>query len=108
MITKDKLDYITTYIKEKVWRDPDVMYPYFPPGRSEDIQDLVGDLVDIISSLHNLLYEAITGERYDYAFHWCNKIGSFTRDNIFDVYDHMEDKHPEDVMPGQNHFDLME
>lgn len=105
MITKDKLDYITNYLKEKVWRDPDVMYPYFPPGSSEDLRDLVGDLVDIISSLHNLLYDAVTGKRYNYAFHWCNKIGSDTLDNIFDVYDHMEDKQPEDVMPGQNHFD---
>lgn len=94
MISKDKLDYITNYLKEKVWMDPDVMYPYFPPGSSEEgIRDLVGDLVDIISSLHNLLYEAVTGELYDYSFHWCNKIGSDTLDHIFDVYDHMkEDK----------------
>lgn len=24
------------------------------------------------------------GERYNYAFHWANKIGSWTEDNIFD------------------------
>lgn len=91
MISKDKLDYITNYLKEKVWRDPEIMYPYIHPGCEDDLRDLVGDLVDIISSLHNLLYEAVTGERYDYAFHWCNKIGSDTLDHIFDVYDHMEE-----------------
>lgn len=84
MITKEKLDEITGYLLENVWRNSDVMYPYYPPGCKEDPSELVSDLVDIISSLHNLLYEAVTGERYDYAFHWCNKIGSCTKDNIFD------------------------
>ena len=42
------------------------------------------DLVDIIASLHNLLYEAVTGERYDYMFHWANKCGSDCNDDIFD------------------------
>lgn len=37
-----------------------------------------------IASLHNLLYEAVTGERYDYMFHWANKVGGDCLDNIFD------------------------
>ena len=41
-------------------------------------------LADIIASLHNLLYEAVTGERYDYMFHWANKVGGDCIDNIFD------------------------
>lgn len=74
-MTKEQLYRITAYLKEKVWRNYDVMYQ-----QSTDSFDLV----DIISSLHNLLYEEVTGSRYNYAFHWANKIGSCTLDNIFD------------------------
>lgn len=30
-------------------------------------------LLDIIASLHNELYNEVTGEYYDYMFHWANK-----------------------------------
>lgn len=43
------------------------------------------DLIDIIATLHNLLYQSISGNRYDYMFHWCNKIGSDCKDNVFDA-----------------------
>lgn len=77
-MNEEKMNKITTMIKEKVWRNPDVMFP--------DImeEDDIEMLTDIISSLHNLLYEQVTGHRYNYAFHWCNKIGADTNDNIFD------------------------
>ena len=29
-------------------------------------------LLDIIASLHNELYHEVTGEYYDYMFHWAN------------------------------------
>lgn len=74
-MTKEQLAKITAYLKEKVWRNADVMH-----NQSTDSVDLV----DIISSLHNLLCEEVTGSRYNYAFHWANKIGSWTEDNIFD------------------------
>lgn len=83
-MNEKQLTAITEYLKENVWRNSDIMYPYWPPGCKEDPADMVGDLVNIISSLHNLLYEAVTGKRYNYAFHWANKIGSWTEDNIFD------------------------
>lgn len=76
MITEDQLYEITQRIKEKVWRNPNVMF--------ELDTDEMGDAIDMLSSLHNLLYEAVTGERYNYAFHWTNKIGSDTLDNVFD------------------------
>lgn len=45
----------------------------------------VPDLIDTIASLHNLLYEEVTGQRYDYMFHWSNKAGYYgVLDNIFD------------------------
>lgn len=81
-MTIEQLNSITSYLKEKVWRNADVMYMQSDNQGTEEIEP--ADLVDIISSLHNLLYEAVTGKRYDYAFHWCNKVGAWTEDNIFD------------------------
>lgn len=81
-MTVDQLNAITSYLKEKVWRNADVMYMQSDNQGFEEIDP--SDLVDIISSLHNLLYEVVTGNRYNYAFHWCNKVGAWTDDNIFD------------------------
>ena len=81
-MTEKQLSAITEYLKEKVWRNEDAMYMQSDDQGISSIDP--ADLIDIISSLHNLLYEAITGKKYNYAFHWCNKIGSWTEDNIFD------------------------
>ena len=75
MITEDQLMKITNIMKEKVWRNYNIMF---------EGSDEIGDLVDIATSLHNLLYEAITGKKYNYAFHWANKIGECCEDNFFD------------------------
>lgn len=74
-MNKHKLDEITTYLKENVFKNTDIMY-------TDD--DMILDLLEMIASLHNLLYEAVTGERYDYMFHWANKIGSWVYDDFFD------------------------
>ena len=42
------------------------------------------ELFDIIASLHNLLCEATTGNRYNYMEHWSNKEGYYVLDDIFD------------------------
>ena len=81
-MTEKQLSAITEYLKEKVWRNEDAMYMQSDDQGISSIDP--ADLIDIISSLHNLLYEAITAKKYNYAFHWCNKIGSWTEDNIFD------------------------
>ena len=81
-MTKDELNTITSLLIENVFRNPHIMF-------SEDeimIGDEVVGLPDIIASLHNLLYEQITGERYDYMFHWANKVGSVCIDDIFDEF----------------------
>ena len=41
------------------------------------------DLIDIIASLHNMLYKEVTGEYYNYMFHWANKVGSWVYDDLF-------------------------
>lgn len=79
-MTKDELNAITSWLIENVFRNSHIMF-------SED-EIMIGDVVigmpDIIATLHNLLYEQITGERYDYMFHWANKVGSWCEDDIFD------------------------
>ncbi len=78
-MTKDELNAITSWLIDNVFRNPDIMF-------SDEIEingEAIG-IPDIIASLHNLLHEQITGERYDYMFHWANKVGSDCNDNIFD------------------------
>ena len=45
------------------------------------------DLIQIITSLYNLLYEVCTGEKYDYFFHWLNKVGVNVDDDFERYFD---------------------
>ena len=80
-IDQKKLTAITQFLAENVFRNADIMFEDLP---GVTIDGCEVDLTDIIASLHNLLCEAVTGNRYNYMFHWANKIGSWTLDNIFD------------------------
>ncbi|MBR6502621.1 MAG: hypothetical protein IKT42_04190 [Clostridia bacterium] len=96
MTTREKIEEITTFLKENVFKNTKIMFNDFFDDDNMLIKLSVPytdkylgvieyvDLIDIIASLHNLLYEAVTGERYDYMFHWCNKIGCDCLDDIFD------------------------
>lgn len=81
-ITEKELDNITSWLKWHIFRNPDVMFAGEDPETEEG--ERYCDLIDIIASLHNLLYEAVNGEKYDYMDHWANKIGSDCADNFFD------------------------
>lgn len=73
---KAKLDKITNQIAT-AFCNPDTFYDYNG--------DQVPYLIDVIASLHNLLYEEVTGTRYNYMFHWSNKGGyNGIIDNLFD------------------------
>ena len=94
---------LTTWLIDNIFRNTDIMFDdaIWNQGMSlkGDIIDCNDcndcnkcadcdnrfDLIDIIATLHNLLYAEITGKRYDYMFHWCNKIGSDCKDNVFDA-----------------------
>ena len=92
MIDQKKLNDITHFLAYNVFRDMNIMHSWdIPPVKLEksfidEDGDKVSevDLVNIIASLHNLLYEAVTGKRYNYMFHWANKIGAACLDDIFD------------------------
>ena len=91
MIDKNKMNDITEWLIENVFRNGNILYNdtirYAFNARSTK-QNI--DLVDIIASLHNLLYECVNDERYDYMFHWANKVGSGCEDNIFDNMEDIE------------------
>lgn len=66
-----ELEKITDKIKWDVARDEDVMHhSYLTPK-----DDIIDTLIAMVFSLHNLLYKEVTGELYDYMWHWTNKIG---------------------------------
>ena len=91
MINQKELSKITRFLAEKIFRNPDIMFAELPgveldKAFIDEFDDNVSevDLIDIIATLHNLLCEAVTGNRYNYMFHWANKIGSWCIDDIFD------------------------
>ena len=92
---KKQLRKITEWLVYNFFRNDSIIYPL-----SEDemmIENGKGQyvsVVDIVASLHNLLCEVVDGKRYDYMFHWLNKIGYDCDDDIFD-----------DILKGENNGD---
>lgn len=71
-MTKEELDKITNYIAQGIMRNRWKFYN----------EDGVNHLMDIVATLHNKLYEEVTGKRYDYMYHWANKCGACVDDDI--------------------------
>lgn len=76
---KEQLKMIRGFIVNYIMRDDQVMY-------SDDARD-VGphhiDLIYVIASLYEELHKVVTGEPYEYMFHWANKVGSWVEDDLF-------------------------
>lgn len=80
-MTEKELNIITSWLVNNVFRNGEFMFS------DEEVMMDDGTVVgapDIIATLHNLLYKEVTGRRYDYMFHWANKVGSDCEDKIFD------------------------
>lgn len=82
-MTEKQLQALTSWLIENIFRNPDIMFDDAIWNQEIELYGATFDMIDIIASLHNLLYEAITGTKYDYMFHWCNKIGSDCIDDVF-------------------------
>ena len=79
-MTKENLNELTKDIKENVFLNPDMIFNF-------DGENTV-DLLEIIASLHNVLYKEVTGEYYDYMFHWFNKTaGGSIDDDLYKKYE---------------------
>lgn len=81
-MNKEQLDKITEDLIINVFRNSEIL---MNEGYMLYDHKNYYDLLDVIASLHNLLYEIVTGQRYDYMFHWTNKEGyNGIVDNIYD------------------------
>lgn len=83
-MTEKQLNNLTYWLRENVFKNTDIMYNDWLWDQEIDKDNVDTDLIDIIATLHNIIYELVTGEPYDYMFHWCNKIGADCNDHVFD------------------------
>lgn len=78
-MNKADLDALTGDLIDNVIQNPDFV---FDLGAEHNIE-----LLEIIASLHNILYKEVTGEYYDYMFHWYNKVaGGTLEDSLYKKY----------------------
>lgn len=82
-MTEEQLKKITSNLITDVFRNDNLRF-LTTLHTYDELFDAIDYLTDVIASLHNLLYEEVTGKRYDYMFHWSNKIGLDTKDDLFD------------------------
>ena len=75
-MSEDELKIIRDFLIEKIIRDPDMFIKCLDIDVSDDL-----DLIDVITGLYNMLHKSVTGEDYDYMWHWANKIGFWCDDN---------------------------
>ena len=73
-MSKDELMNITDYIVWNIARNRDFMYHDYKFDK-EKLDDYIDELIAMVFSLHDLLYNEINGDRYNYMWHWTNKIG---------------------------------
>ncbi len=76
---KQKLKEITCWIIDTVIQNYDIMYNDSIREAATSDSKCV-DLIEVIVYLHNCLWECVYNERYNYMFHWANKIGSYVQD----------------------------
>ena len=70
-----KLAEIRNYLIEHIFREPGIMF-------DENCRK-PEDLPCVIASLYEVLHRVVTGEPYQYMFHWANKCGSWVADDLF-------------------------
>ena len=78
-MSKEHLDHIRDYIVENIMRNPD--YLFSDEVRGEEDSDI--DLLTVIASLYEELHHEVTGESYNYMWHFTNKYGAWVDDKLF-------------------------
>lgn len=91
-MNEKQLEILTTWLKEHIFMNNKIMFNDVLWDESIDFGDVDTSVIDIIASLHNIIYKLVTGEKYDYMWHWCNKIGSDCDDTVFDKLLKREEK----------------
>ena len=77
-MNESELKLIRDYIVENIARNPDVFIKCLDIDVDEHL-----DVIDIIVGLYDMLHKEVTGENYDYMWHWANKIGFWCEDDRF-------------------------
>lgn len=91
-MNEKQLDILTTWLKKHIFMNNKIMFNDVLSDEPIDFDSVDTTVIDIIASLHNIIYKLVTGESYDYMWHWCNKIGSDCDDNAFNKLLESEDK----------------
>ena len=88
-MTQQDMNNITAFLIDNIIENMDIMYDdkVRCAGGGEDENVWSIDLINVIVYLHNELYNTVFGQRYNYMFHWANKIGAGCDDleNIADA-----------------------
>lgn len=79
VMEKGQLKQIRDFIINYIMRDSYVMYS----DEARDVGRHHIDLIYVIASLYEELHKQVTGEPYEYMFHWANKVGSWVEDDLF-------------------------
>lgn len=75
-MNEEELKKVREFLVENVFRNPDIVFSLV--SSRGDVDGI--DLVDLIASLYDMLHLSVTGEHYDYMWHWCNKVGGWCDD----------------------------
>lgn len=86
-ISEKELSEIRQFLIDKIFRNSDVMYNreirsaarHTIKIANDDVKMCV-DLAAVVAFLYNKLHYAVTGEVYEYFFHWANKCGADVED----------------------------
>ena len=76
---KEHLDNIRHYIVNNIMRNPDFLFSDEVRGVDDDDTDLLV----VIASLYEELHHEVTGEDYNYMWHFANKYGAYVDDKLF-------------------------
>lgn len=81
-MTKEQLDHIRIILIDDILRNPTIMFNDNIRGIENNDIDLISVIVDLYEELHKM----VTGEKYNYMFHWANKVGSWVETGEFIKY----------------------
>lgn len=86
-ISEKELSDIRKFLVDKIFRNGDVMFNREIRAAARSKQKIKNDdvimcvdLATVIAFLYNKLHYAVTGEVYEYFFHWANKCGAHVED----------------------------
>ena len=75
-MNEDELKVIRDFIINKIIREPYIFLKLLDIDVTEDL-----DMIDVVTGIYNMLHKSVTGEDYDYMWHWENKIGFWCEDD---------------------------